>query len=289
MTSTVLVFGPGYSAAPLMQKAKKAGWQVFATYRDASKQTSLEQDCFGTVDFSTGKAEAIASDAPLHILTSIAPGDMGDAVLNIWKNWLEQQTNIATIQYLSSTNVYGDHKGKLVDETTPPAPSLKRGTLRLEAEAGWTALAKNVGARLFIHRLAGIYGPSRNAFKSLHSGRAHCVIKEGQTFGRIHQFDICTTLWAAMTSPHKGGIFNVADDFPCAPHTVVEAAAKMLGIAAPQRIAFEDATLSDMARSFFQENKKVRNEKIKSELGVQLKYPTYKQGLAALYETEGKA
>ncbi|MBL4639290.1 MAG: hypothetical protein JKY57_02050, partial [Kordiimonadaceae bacterium] len=217
MTNTLLVFGPGYSAYPIMEKAKANGWRVIATYRDDIKRQELETAGFETFDFAAGVLKNPAIEEPCHIVSSIAPTPDGDPALSIWKGWLTQLKGLSSIHYLSSTNVYGNHDGAWVDETTTPAPSLKRGVARLHAENEWAGLAATHGSRGFIYRLAGIYGPGRNAFKNLQAGKAHSIVKEGQTFGRIHLDDICASIWAALTGTHAGGIFNLSDDLPTAP------------------------------------------------------------------------
>jgi len=286
MTDTLLVFGPGYSAYPIMEKAKASGWRVIATYRDDINQKMLETAGFETTTFAAGELRNSSIKGPCHIISSIAPTPDGDPVLSIWANWLTQLKDLSSIHYLSSTNVYGNHDGAWVDETTTPTPSLKRGVARLQAENEWAELAATKSSPGFLYRLAGIYGPGRNAFKNLQAGKAHSVVKEGQTFGRIHLDDICATIWAALTGTHTGGIFNLSDDLPTAPHLVIEEAAELMGTKAPARVDFENAEMSEMARSFYLENKKVKNQKLKIELGVTLAYPTYKEGLAALYKTE---
>lgn len=287
MTSQLLVFGPGYSATPVMMQAKEAGWHVFATYRDQEKQESLKASGYTPVSFDNGAAQ-IDTSAPLHILTSIAPPPGGDPVVETWGEWLSGlRGQVATITYLSSTNVYGDRAGAWVDETTAPKPTLERGKRRLLAEQQWENSADDIGARLFIFRLAGIYGPSRNAFQSLKSGRARCIIKKGQVFSRIHQQDIRDAIWLAINGEHKGGVFNLADDEPTPPHTVIETAATMMGMDTPTRENWETAQMSEMARSFYLESKRVRNDKVKKELGLTLNYPNYRQGLEALLPTGG--
>lgn len=287
MTAQLIVFGPGYTAAPIMQQAIDAKWRVFATYRAEDKIASLQDAGLIPVAFDAEQAPGLDKEAPLHILISIAPSADGDLCLLGWSSWLKQLKNIASITYLSSTNVYGDHSGGWVDEQTPTTPSLERGHRRLQAEQAWQTLAQEIGVRLFVLRLAGIYGPGRNAFRSLKSGKARCIIKEGQVFGRIHQQDICNAVWSAMTGNHVGGVFNLADDTPTPPHEVVEHAAAMMGIAAPEREQWDTAELSDMARSFYLENKRVSNRKVKDELGLTLRYPSYLEGLDALYPIDG--
>lgn len=287
MISQLLVFGPGYSAQPVIQHVQKAGWSVFATYRSEESQQRLSEASITAVEFGAGEIQGINSDTPLHILVTIAPGEEGDPTLNIWGDWIKQAKNIETINYLSSTNVYGDHQGDWVNEETKPTPSLERGKRRLQAEADWQHTADYVGTRLFVFRLAGIYGPGRNAFSSLRKGRARCLIKENQVFSRIHVDDIRQAVWAAMNSDTASGVFNMADDEPTPPHEVIEAAAKMMGVPAPTREPWETANISEMARSFYLESKRVENSKVKEILGVKLLFPTYRTGLESLIKTDG--
>ena len=282
MTNHLLVFGPGYTAKPVMEHAQKAGWIVTASYRNSETRIQLTEHGFQAVDANAGK---LASEVPVsHILMSIAPTENGDPILNLWSDWLTEQNQINALLYLSSTNVYGDHAGAWVDETTEPKPSLERGIRRLAAERSWQSVAKSQGWRAFVFRLAGIYGPGRNSLLSLQRGKARRIIKPGQVFGRIHRTDIEEAIWLAMTSNHTGGVFNLADDLPCPPQEVIEAAATMLGMAPPAEEIYTEAVMSPMARSFYCDNKQVRNDKIKQELRLDLKYPSYKEGLAALYE-----
>jgi len=281
MSNHLLVFGPGYTAAPIMARAHKAGWVVTCSYRSPENKRALEAQGYQTVAAQAGALST--GHAPIsHILASVAPNEAGDPILLGWKSWLKQQFSLRSLHYLSSTNVYGNHDGGWVDETTTEKPSLERGKRRLVAERMWQQLGANIGCAAFVYRLAGIYGPGRNALHSLQVGKARRIIKPGQFFGRIHRDDICETVWSAMTSTHQGGIFNVADDRPTPPQEVISAAADMLGIDAPVEENFEDAAMSPMARSFYAENKRVKNSKIKTELGVKLKYPSYTEGLKAL-------
>ena len=280
MIKHLLVFGPGYTASPVMARAKAEGWRVTGSYRDNKGQAQLEQAGCQAVPFSAGQLD---TDLPVsHVLTSIAPLEAGDPVLRLWESWLKQQKALCALHYLSSTNVYGDRGGAWVDETSLPVPTLKRGILRLEAETAWQTLATDMALPCFTYRLAGIYGPGRNSFTALKAGKARRIIKPGQVFGRIHRDDIANTVWAALNSKHKSGIFNLADDLPAPPQDVVAAAAKLLGMPVPPATKLENADLSVMAQSFYAENKRVRNDKIKKELGITLLYPSYKEGLAAL-------
>jgi nucleoside-diphosphate-sugar epimerase len=189
---------------------------------------------------------------------------------------------IAWAGYLGTTGVYGDRDGGWVDETDPPAPTLPRTQRRVVAEGHWLAS----GLPVHIFRLAGIYGPGpgRNALETVKSGRARRVIKDGQMFGRIHVEDIAATLLASINRPNPGAIYNVADNEPAPPQDVIAYAAELLGVEPPPAVPFEDAELSEAARSFYADNRRVCNDRIKQELGVLLRFPTYRDGLNALFE-----
>ena len=195
-------------------------------------------------------------------------------------------SNLDWMGYLSTTGVYGDHKGGWVDEKTPLAPSTKRGKLRVEAEAAWQHLAAETGLPLHIFRLAGIYGPGRGPFTKVRNGTARRIIKEGQVFSRIHVDDIAQVLEASIQQPRPGAIYNLCDDDPAPPQDVIGYAAELLGLPVPEAVDFETADMSPMARSFYAESKQVRNDRIKADLGVKLLYPDYKSGLKALLAEE---
>ena len=180
--------------------------------------------------------------------------------------------------YLGTTAVYGDRQGGWVDEETPLEPTLARADRRARAEAAW----QGSGLPVHIFRLAGIYGPGRNAFTNLRDGTARRIVKPGQVFSRIHVEDIATILEASMAQPRPGRIYNVCDDEPAPPQDVVAYAARLLGIEPPPEQAYETAQLSPMARTFYKDNRRVRNARIKEELGVRLAYPTYREGLQSL-------
>jgi nucleoside-diphosphate-sugar epimerase len=186
------------------------------------------------------------------------------------------------VGYLSTTGVYGDHKGGWVDETTPLTPNSDRGRQRVIAEAQWLA----TGLPVHIFRLAGIYGPGRGPFEKVRDGTARRIIKPGQVFGRIHVDDIAQVLEASINRPNPGTAYNVCDDNPCPPEEVLSHAAHLLGLPDPPAVPFEEANLGPMARSFYSESKRTRNARIKDELGVRLLYPDYPAGLAALLQEE---
>ena len=276
MTNTLLSLGHGYSASALARVLIPQGWQIIGTTRDREGVARLQAQGVDAVLWP-GEALAPALARATHILSSIAPGPLGDPVL------AQHAAQIAAsdarwVGYLSTTGVYGDHAGAWVDETTPLTPGTDRGRQRVVAEGEWQAL----GLPLHIFRLAGIYGPGRGPFEKVRDGTARRIIKAGQVFSRVHVDDIAQVLAASIAQPHPGAIYNVCDDDPAPPQDVIGHAAILLGLPLPPAIDHDVAVMTPMARSFYAESKRVRNDKIKSELGVQLTYPDYRAGLAAL-------
>ena len=283
LTPTLLCFGLGYSAEVLAQRLLTRGWRVIGTSRKAEKRHELEAKGFTMLAFDRETPlPASAFEGVTHVLTSIAPDADGDPVLDTHLEQL-RGCGLAWAGYLGTTAVYGDREGGWVDETTPIEPSLARADRRARAEAAW--LGSGLPAHVF--RLAGIYGPGRNPFVNLKSGTARRIVKEGQVFSRIHVEDIATVLEASMASPHQGAIYNVCDDEPAPPQDVVAHAAELLGVAPPPEQDYATADLSPMARTFYQDNRRVRNERIKVELGVRLAFPSYREGLLALLAVDG--
>lgn len=278
----LLVFGPGYSASAAMSVLHEAE-AITATARTPERAAALEAAGIEAVPFdgsglSQPLAEAIATAT--HILVSIAPGDEGDRVLHTAGEALAKASP-RSIVYLSTVGVYGDHGGDWVDEASEPKPKSRRSIARVDAENAWRGLATTSGVPLAVLRLSGIYGPGRNALVNLRQGTARRLVKPGQVFNRIHVDDIAAAVAAAFARS-ADGVFNVTDDEPAPPQDVVAFAAGLLGIEPPPEIPFEEADLSPMARSFYGENKRVRNERMKIALGVALSCPTYREGLAAL-------
>jgi nucleoside-diphosphate-sugar epimerase len=230
---------------------------------------------------STGIAEALGKAT--HLVLSNAPGEAGDSVLRHHAENLGAAKNLRWIGYLSTVGVYGDYGGAWVTERTTPHARVGRSTQRLEAEEAWSRFAAERKIPLGIFRIAGIYGPDRNALKNLTDGKAHRIVKPDQVFNRIHVDDIVSTLHAVVAA-NAEGVFNLADDEPAPPQDVVAYAAKLMGITPPPAIPFENADLSPMARSFYGENKRVSNRRIRDELGVVLRYPTYREGLSTMWK-----
>lgn len=225
-----------------------------------------------------------ALNAATHLLISAGPDDAGDPILAQLVSEISARAGqFEWVGYLSTTGVYGDHDGDWVDETTPLTPATERGKARVAAEAAWQAIPD---LPLHIFRLAGIYGAGRGPFAKVRNGTARRIIKDGQVFSRTHVADIARILAASIKRPNAGAIYNVCDNDPAPPQDVISYAAELLDMPIPEAIAYEIAEMSPMARSFYAESKKVRNDKIKDELGVELLYPDYKSGLKALLAQE---
>jgi len=220
-----------------------------------------------------------------HMLVSIPPDLEGDAVLRLLREEIAALPDLGWIGYLSTVGVYGDWQGQWVDETSPTRPKSERSLRRVQAERAWLDLGRETGKRVQVFRLSGIYGPGRSVIDNLKAGTARRIVKPGQVFNRIHVDDIAQVLAAAIDSPSTHGIYNVSDDEPAPPEDVVAYAAELLGLPTPPAIAFEAAGLDGMAASFWSECKRVSNARVKADLGLELLYPTYREGLKALAAT----
>jgi nucleoside-diphosphate-sugar epimerase len=279
-------FGLGYTALALARALKAQGWRVTGSFRDAAH--AEEARALGLEIVIFDRAHPIAEiDARLagatHLLSSVPPDETGDPVLAVHGTAIARAApHLAWIGYLSTTGVYGDQRGGWVDESSALTPTGARGRRRLEAETAWLALPRP--AHLF--RLAGIYGPGRSALDTVRAGKARRVVKPGQVFSRIHRDDIVQVLLASIARPNPGAAYNVCDDDAADPAEVITHACRLLNVTPPPEVPFEAAQLSPMARSFYDDNKRVRNDRIKRELGVTLKYPDYRAGLAALLAAE---
>lgn len=279
----LFVFGLGYSATCLGRRLLQKGWRVSGTVREPERQAKLAQEGFSVHRFD--RAHSLASDAlasVTHILSSAPPDQDGDPVLDMCGQQIAALSGLAWVGYLSTTGVYGDHQGAWVDEATPPHPNLDRARRRLAAEDGWLAFHKKQGLPVHIFRLAGIYGPGRSVLDDVRAGTAKRIVRPGQVFSRIHVEDIAGVLEASFAHPNPGAIYNVCDDDPAPPAEVTAYACALLGETPPPEIAFADAGLSPMAASFWADNKRVRNDRIKRELGLRLRFPGYREGLRAI-------
>jgi len=286
MAKGMLFFGFGFCAAHLAPALTAAGWRLKATCRDAAKGAALKAQGIEPLRVDGTPLAAGALEGVDHILLSAPPSAHGDPALPLLEDALAARAGqLKWLGYLSTTGVYGDHGGAWIDEETPPGPLSARGQRRVDAEGAWGALAAAHDLPLHYFRLAGIYGPGRNQLASLKTGTARRIDKPGQVFSRIHVDDIAQILRASMAAPNAGRAYSVCDDEAAPPQDVVAFAAALMGVEEPPCVAFEEAEMSEMARSFYGENKRIKNQRIKQELGVSLIYPTYREGLTALYES----
>ncbi|ODT60311.1 MULTISPECIES: SDR family oxidoreductase [Paracoccus] len=276
----MLVFGHGYSAGALTPLLTARGWDVIGTTRDDPGRVA---EAGASPLIWPGAEDALRDAIPRAdaILVSTAPTDAGDPVLAAFRDDLAR-ARPRWLGYLSTTGVYGDRQGGWVDEDSVLDGSGPRGQARIRAEGAWQDLACAHDLPLHIFRLAGIYGPGRGPFQKVRDGTARRIIKPGQVFSRIHVEDIAQVLMASIEAPAPIGIYNVCDDDPAPPQDVIAHAATLLGLPLPPAVPFDQAQMSPMARSFYGDSKRVRNERIKRDLGVTLRYPDYRSGLAAL-------
>lgn len=281
---TLLSVGHGYSARALGRLLLAQGWRVIGTARSEGRVAGIAAEGAEGVLWP-GADLAPHLDAATHLLTSVAPDEGGDPVLrDLGGEIAARAGRFAWVGYLSTTGVYGDRGGGWVDEGSALVPATRRGRLRVEAEAAWRAVP---GLPLHVFRLAGIYGPGRGPFEKVRQGTARRIVRPGQTFSRVHVEDVAQVLRASILRPDPGAVYNVCDDDPAPPEDVIAHAAALLGLPAPPAEDFATAAMTPMARSFYAESKRVRNDRIKAELGVRLRHPDYRSGLAALLREEG--
>lgn len=283
--NTLLAVGLGYSARAVAAQLSGADWLITGTARSEEALRAIAAQDYRPIAFDGETASPALGEAlreATHLLLSAPPGEHGDPLLHLHRDDLEAARELDWIGYLSTVGVYGDHQGAWVDETTPPTPGSPRSKQRLHAENAWTDFAEAQGLTLQIFRLAGIYGPGRNALGRLIAGQERRINKPEQVFNRIHLADIVAVVTAGIRAGSVAGVFNVTDDEPAAPQDVVAFAAGLLGMEPPPLIPWDAAELTPMAHSFYLETKRVRNRRIKEVLGVTLAYPTYREGLTAL-------
>ena len=285
-------FGYGFSASALGELLSPADWSLAGTCRTPEGCRALTDEGVDAIPFSRGAPladPARSLTGTTHILLSIPPDADGDPALDRHGTDIAAIEGLEWIGYLSTTGVYGDTGGAWVDENAPLAPTGERGKRRVEAEAGWLALGSEHRLAVQVFRLAGIYGPGRNALAAVRRGTAKRVSRPGQVFSRIHVADIAQVLAASIAKPRAGAIYNVCDDKPAPAADVVAHACALLGVVPPPLTPLAEANLSPMARSFYADSRRVSNARIKAELGVTLRYPNYRAGLAALLAGEAGA
>ena len=281
-----LCIGHGYSARAFARRLKGFGWRVSGTTRSPDRARQMEADGVHPIILDSLDKEWRGLDEPFAmsdaVLVSAAPDEDGDPALNTGLLQRAARSAPQWIGYLSTVGVYGNHDGAWVDETSECRPVSARSTRRVAAEKAWLAEASDA-RQVHVFRLSGIYGPGRSPLKKVARGEGRAIIKLGQVFNRIHVADIAATLLASLKNPAPGRIYNVTDDEPAPPQDVVNFAADLLGLPRPPQVPFEEAEMTEMGRSFYGENKRVRNLRIRHELGVDLAFPTYREGIGALW------
>lgn len=299
MTGTLLSLGHGYCASALARLILPQGWQVIGTHRSPEAAARLRAEGVEPLAWPAPNSEDANTEGAgfgpalaraTHLLCSIAPGQGGDPALAAFGATIAQARHLKWAGYLSSTAVYGDHAGGWVDEDTPVSPASARGKARVAAEAAWRQTCARAGVPCHIFRLSGIYGPGRSPFDRLRARQARRIVKPGQVFCRIHVEDIARALAASMAQPTGGGaLWNLADDEPAPPQDVIAHAAGLIGLPPPPEEPFDAAAMSPMAASFYADCRRVRNDRIKRDLGLRLRHPDYRAGLAAILEAERAA
>jgi nucleoside-diphosphate-sugar epimerase len=288
----LFVFGLGYTALRLATRLQheggEEGWEIAGTSRTAQGVEALQNGNINATLFDGQQPmqDVSALKAATHVLVSTPPDSEGDPALRHHGEDVAAVNDLKWLGYLSTTGVYGDQQGAWVDERTRCTPTSDRGYRRLAAEQGWMQHHKDSAVPVHLFRLPGIYGPGRSALDTIRQGRTRRIHKKGQVFCRIHVDDLVTGLAASMAKPRPGAIYNLTDDEPAPPQDITAYAATLLGLEPEPLIPFEDADLTPMGRSFYGECKRVRNQRMKDELGVSLAYPTYRHGLNAILAQE---
>lgn len=285
MPPLLLCLGLGYTARALAHRLAARGFRIAGSARSAEGIAAISAEGWQALILdgerrSPGLADVVTEAT--HVLISAPPDDNGDPVLLALGRELQEPPHLQWIGYLSTVGVYGDHGGRWIDETTAPNNPGVRGQLRLDAEAAWLSFGKAHGRRIEVFRLPGIYGPGRGPMAQLLAGRTRRIVKPGQVFNRMHVADIAAALEAAIDAPQRHAIYNLTDDEPAPADEVLAYAAQLLGREPPAAVPFEQAALTPMAASFYEQSKRVSNRRMKDALGVRLAYPTYREGLAAI-------
>lgn len=291
MKGSLLCLGLGYSASALATRLRAEGWRVAGTCRTADKARALASEGAEAIVFDGRTSPALRSALAraTHLLASIPPGAAGDPAIEALAHDIVRHEGLAWLGYLSTTGVYGDTGGAPVDEDAELRPSGERGRRRVAAERLWLNFWDGHGLPVHVFRLAGIYGPGRSVIDQLRAGTARRIHRPGHVFSRIHVEDIADALAASIARPAPGRVYNLCDDEPAEPAEVVAFAARLLGVPPPPLVPWAEAepALSPMARGFWDDNRRVSNARIKRELGVALRYPTYREGLTAILAREG--
>ena len=282
----VLIFGYGYVARFLSEKIIANGNTVLATSRDSNK---IKSQFKGLTLIHPDKVISKLNDYKdqiTHLIVSVPPNESGDIFLNQYQDILLRMSNLKWIGYLSATNVYGDHNGKYVNESSSLKGNTSKGLNRIKAESQWIEHSKENDLPLHIFRIAGIYGPERNIYERIKSNKFNHIIKHDQYFSRIYINDLVNVLLASMKKPNPINIYNVADDMPSSMSDVVDFICQRTSCSIPKKISFEDLDAVQKKQSFYLENKRINNRLLKEGLGIILKYPSYREGYEELIEND---
>jgi nucleoside-diphosphate-sugar epimerase len=285
-------FGLGYTARRLARTLAARGWAVGGTCQGSDARAALAAEGIEALIFDDANPVA-EPDAALagvtHVLSSVPPAAGGDPVLARHAGDIAACQGLRWVGYLSTTGVYGDTGGRAVDEGAPLNPTSERGRRRVDAEVAWHRLYRERGVPVHVFRLAGIYGPGRSVLDQVRAGRARRIVKPGHAFSRVHVDDIVAVIRASMGRPRPGAVYNVCDDEAAPPADVIAFACDLLGIEPPPVVPYAEAEkdLSEMARSFWRDNRRVKNGRLKDELGVRLAHPDYRAGLRAILADGG--
>lgn len=286
-----VLIGCGYTARALIPDLKSHGFEIYGTARSVNRFPELEASGVQPVLHSGAISKEFrrALNRATHIISSIAPELNGDPFIHSMRsgfgnNWRKIMPNIEWAGYLSATSVYGNRQGQWVFEEELLYPSTKRGKARVRAELNWV----ESGMPVHIFRIAGIYGPGRCAFDRIKPGRAKAIIKKGHISNRIHVDDIASAIMASINAPNPHRIYNLADDDPCPPQDVLQFAATLLGVHAVEEVPFDEAEMSEMARSFYAEVRRTSNSRAKKELDWFPQYQSYREGLVSILNQEEK-
>jgi nucleoside-diphosphate-sugar epimerase len=272
----LLIYGYGYTASYLAETLNTENYLIIGSSREEKKFNSDNKK----VKFINNSLvnNCLLKDDITHILVSVPPNDLGDIFIQNYRDIITKNKNIEWIGYLSATNVYGDHNGELVSESSQTKPKTKKGINRLVAEKQWLELISKFNLPIKIFRLAAIYGPNRNIKERLIKGLVKNIFKEGQFFSRIHVEDIANILNLSMNNITKNKIYNLADDFSCNLNVIIEYLCEKNSLIKPAQIDFDDMGLDSKKESFFLENKRVDNSLVKKDLLKNFKYPSFKEG-----------
>lgn len=286
MTSpgTLFCFGLGYSAMALSRRLDAAGWTIRGTCRKPARKAALGALGISAAlfDGDTPMDPADLLQGATHVLLSIPPGAEGDPAFRQHAQDIAAAGTVKWVGYFSTTGVYGNRDGDWVDETSDLRPGNERSQRRVDAERDWLSWGDRHGISVQIFRLPGIYGPGRSAVDQVKAGTARRISKPGHVFSRIHVEDIATTVAASIARAQPGGIYNVCDDEPAAPGDVVAYVCELLSREPPPEIPYDEADMSPMAKSFWSDNRRVRNDRMKQELGVRLDFPDYRIGIRGI-------